>query len=272
MRDDIRVRELSRRSDFGDRLRACRLRRGLNMPALARILGVAKSSITNWETGVSAPSQAMVPRLCEALGITPNALYGYPENADGLPEEERRALRLYRALSPLDRRNALSFMETMRVHAADDLRERCMARFRTLPRLCDKVCAGSGSELLADGACESCFLLDCRETREADVVVTVTGNSMEPTSQDGQDLLVRYTPSLFPGEIGIFVVDGQGTVKEYRRDGLYPHNPAHSAILPGEGVAIRCVGRVIGAVSQAMRPGRQELDVLTALRASGELA
>ena len=62
----IRRKNLSGRSEFGDRLRAFRLRRGLNAPALARALGVAKSSVTNWETGISFPAQAMVPRICDA--------------------------------------------------------------------------------------------------------------------------------------------------------------------------------------------------------------
>ena len=268
----IRATALSRRSDFGDRLRSCRLRRGLNTPAMARALGVSKSSVTNWETGVSYPTQPMIPRICDLLDVTPNALYGFPDAEPDLTSQERRALRLYRRVSELDRRNVDALLQAMLENADAALRSECRRRYRVRPRLMDKVCAGSGNELTADGASEPCFLLDCPEVAAADAVITVTGDSMEPTYQDGQDLLVRYAPEILPGEIGIFTVGGQGTVKEYRPDGLHPHNAAHAVIRPEDGTEIRCVGRVLCAVSQAMRPDRQHAEMLSSLFAAGEFA
>ena len=272
MNEDIRRRGLPGRSAFGDRLRALRLARGMNMPALARALGVSKSSVGNWETGVSAPAHALIPKLCALLEVTPNALYGFEEAEARLPEEERRALALYRLLSARDRRNVDALMACMQENEQAALREECRRGYRVLPRLLDRVCAGSGSELTADGACESVFLLDCPETRAADVVLKVSGRSMEPTFTDGQELLVRYTQELRPGEIGIFTVDGEGTVKEYRPDGLHPHNPDYAVLPADSGAAVRCVGRVLGAVSHAMRPDRRRRRILQELLDAGELS
>ena len=260
------------RGGFAARLRACRRQRGLGTAALAKALGVSKSSITNWETGVSFPGHALLVPLCELLGATPNELYGFSAREALLPEGERQALGLYRRLGPLDRANVCSLMRAMLDNAAAALREECLNAWRVRPRLYDRVCAGSGTELFGDGGGEPFFLPDTPETRGADAIITVTGDSMEPTFCDGQDLLVRYSQEIRPGEIGIFVLDGQGTVKEYRPDGLHPHNPDYPVIRPEEGMPIRCVGRVLGAVTSSMRPDRERLRVLQELYAEGLLA
>ena len=271
MADDIRRTALPGRSGFGDRLRALRLSRGMNMPAMARALGVAKSSVTNWETGVSYPVQALIPQICDLLGTTPNALYGFDDAEDRLPEDERRILRLYRRLSPGDRRNVDSLMTCMLDNERILLREECRRGWRALPRLLDKVCAGTGLELTQDGAAETLFVPDCPETRDADAVVTVSGRSMEPLYADGDDLLIRYTKELHPGEIGLCTVDGEGTVKEYRPDGLDPRNPDYPVIPAASGADMRCVGRVLGSVTRSMVPDRRHRAVLQELLAAGEL-
>ena len=78
-------------------------------------------------------------------------------------------------------------------------------------------------------------------------------------------------PEIRPGEIGIFLVGGQGTVKEYQPDGLHPHNPAYPVVRPEEGKEIRCVGRVLGAVLPSMRPDRARRALLQELLAGGAL-
>ena len=81
-------------------------------------------------------------------------------------------------------------------------------------------------------------------------IIRVNGNSMEPTYCDGDLVFVRHAASLQEGEIGIFVTGDTGYIKEYHRDGLYSHNPAYQPIIFSEGTEVRCIGRVIGKVSQ----------------------
>ena len=52
---------------LGGVIRACRLRRGLNQPQLARLLGVTKNAVTNWESGLTNPNYRIVPDLCRVL-------------------------------------------------------------------------------------------------------------------------------------------------------------------------------------------------------------
>lgn len=112
------------------------------------------------------------------------------------------------------------------------------------------------------------FLRNSRSVCRADTIITVTGDSMLPTFRDGDELLVEYTPEIREGEIGIFVVAGEGFVKEYRSDGLHSHNPKYKTIRPMQDDNFRCVGRVLGAVTEDMLATPQELAVLSEVYSS----
>lgn len=110
------------------------------------------------------------------------------------------------------------------------------------------VSAGSGEYL--DG--EDYRTITVRRTdaaERADFAVKINGDSMENTYFDDDILLVENTPHISVGEIGIFIIDGEGYVKEFGGDRLISHNPKYPDIpLAGHSMVI-CSGRVIGVAS-----------------------
>ncbi len=56
---------------FPARLKQLRRAAGLTQPALARLLGVTRDTVSRWETGVYSPTWRMVEALAEALGVRP---------------------------------------------------------------------------------------------------------------------------------------------------------------------------------------------------------
>ncbi len=50
----------------------------------------------------------------------------------------------------------------------------------------------------------------------ADFAVRVDGDSMSPEYEDGQIIWVRRTASLLPGEEGLFILNGNGYIKQYQ--------------------------------------------------------
>ena len=88
------------------------------------------------------------------------------------------------------------------------------------------------------------------------------GDSMEPSFHDGEDIFVEHTEQLSPGEIGIFFIDSEGFVKEYRPDGLHSHKPKYPPIRPTEDVEVRYVGRVLGVVPGSWCATAKERTVL----------
>lgn len=49
---------------------------------------------------------------------------------------------------------------------------------------------------------------------------------MEPDLHDGDDILVQYADAISPGEVGVFVADGEGFVKEYQPTAFIPIIPS----------------------------------------------
>ena len=261
----VRRTNLSNRSKAGDLIRTSRPAKGSNQPRLAQLLGISKGCITNWENGLSLPSSQVLPKLCALLDLDAAQLLGAPQTeVPELTADERECLTLFRRLGPRDRRTTLSLMTIMSDNAAQDAVESCRRDFIPLPRFVDKVCAGSGNELTSDGQQETCFVRRCPETLAADAIITVTGHSMEPTYADGDQLFISYTDELSPGQVGIFLVNGEGTLKEYRKEGLFPHNPDYEVILPSEDREITCVARVLGTLSSFLLPTEEQLRILTA--------
>ena len=60
---------------FGEQLRKRREELGMSRDTLAEKLGVSRSAIGNYETGVSTPKEDVLLRLFDALQVDPNYLY-----------------------------------------------------------------------------------------------------------------------------------------------------------------------------------------------------
>lgn len=75
---------------------------GLTQEELAERLDVARSTITQWETGWSSPRMGMVQKLAEVFGITPVFLrISCPEASHGvlIPDTSRHAMLMRKAPS-----------------------------------------------------------------------------------------------------------------------------------------------------------------------------
>jgi repressor LexA len=106
----------------------------------------------------------------------------------------------------------------------------------------------AGGPVLAEQAVEDVFPLPKELVGEGTLfMLKVAGDSMvEAAICDGDWVVVRQQPAAENGEIVAAMIDGEATVKTYkRRDGhvwLLPHNPAYEPI-PGDEATI--LGRVV---------------------------
>lgn len=65
-----------------DEIRCRRESKKLSQRELADIMGVTKTAVTNWETGVAMPRAGDLPRLADALGCSIDALFGREQKED----------------------------------------------------------------------------------------------------------------------------------------------------------------------------------------------
>lgn len=263
------------KQDFGAVIRTRRNALGMNQARLAEETGVSRNAVAGWETGHSRPDLGTVPALCKALEIPIEAFFGVETPRT---EEGRRLLRFFDMLDQRDREAVLwqteALAEGRKRQAAASVPPggRKPGRAGTIPEIpvprfvtvyASDLGAAAGTGVALDEAQgEEIYLLADEETERADEVITVSGRSMEPTFHDGDRVLVQHTDRLRPGEIGVFLVDNEGYIKEYQPDGLHSHNPAYGMIpLSGE-ETVRCVGRVIGLLKEEQIPNDDQLNYI----------
>jgi repressor LexA len=109
----------------------------------------------------------------------------------------------------------------------------------------------AGGPVLAEQAVEDVFPLPREIVGEGSLfLLRVTGDSMvDAAITDGDWVVVRQQPSAENGDVVAAMIDGEATVKTFkRRDGhiwLLPHNPAYEPIL---GDQTTVLGRVVAVL------------------------
>lgn len=111
------------------------------------------------------------------------------------------------------------------------------------------VSAGPGV-YLDDSIAEMISIPSNEKTASTDFALRISGNSMEPKYHDGDIVLVEDTDSVEIGELGIFVLDGNGYFKKYGGDRLISLNSDYGDILLRDYAEAVCCGRVIGKLKR----------------------
>ena len=113
----------------------------------------------------------------------------------------------------------------------------------------------AGGPILAEQAVEDVFPLPRQLVGDGELfLLKVVGDSMiDAAICDGDWVVVRQQPVAENGDIVAAMIDGEATVKTFkRRDGhvwLMPHNPTYAPI-PGDEATI--LGRVVGGPAQRL--------------------
>lgn len=75
---------------LGEQIKSLRMCKGLNQVELAKILGVTKQSVSNWENENIMPSIDMLIKIAKFFSVSTDYLLGISENhalnTDGLSE------------------------------------------------------------------------------------------------------------------------------------------------------------------------------------------
>ena len=141
---------------FGEQLRRRREELGISRAELAEKLGVSRSAIGNYETGVSAPKEDVLLRLFDALQVDPNYLYrdSFRAQEPGVSEEELRLVKKYRRLNLTGRRTVYALVDSL-----GQWQEELEAEMISLYRLDQIQTDSSGKQNLGPLPQESVILL-----------------------------------------------------------------------------------------------------------------
>ena len=234
----------------------------------ADIFGVTLRAWQSYEQGVSEPKYELLCRIADYYHCSVDYLLGRDAPApmtlddilaedDTVTELERLFLGKYFAAKSTKMRHELCDMvlnaarEAGRGDIVDEI-ERNADRIVVLPLYDLRVSAGTGN-IVGDTDAAPTDFFENEHTGLADFVVQISGDSMEPDFPDGAYLLVLSTEDIEPGDVGVFLNDGNVYVKRLelkrRRPVLHSINPAYKDIAAVDD--FRVFGKVLGTVKKA---------------------
>lgn len=234
---------------IGSRIKEYRLLKGMTQQDIADALGESSGRVIyNWEKGIGRPDCDKLARLCDLLGVSADELIGCKSMAQRPTAIEWTTLQKYRALDEHGK-EVVDYLIDCEYKRVTALTRKPKPRMLKMSWFAQPASAGTGNILDSDLA-EELYVPESAEAEQADFVISVGGDSMEPTYHDGDKVFVEKCDAVDIGEVGIFVVNGDVYIKELGNKCLISHNEKYKPIRIGENDSVYCCGRVIGIVAE----------------------
>ena len=260
--------------DYIERIKKLKSEKKITNDKLSELTGIPLGTLSKIMAGISdSPKLSNIVAIAEALDCSLDYIVnGTPENNYNfnLSAEEMDFIEVYRGLDPHSKEvvRLVARKESERTVGAQSLdvkapsakvREK-NARIltglnssgvgkRSISLYDFSVSAGTGV-YLDDAQATEITIPDNEKTKVADFALRISGNSMEPKYHDGDIVLVEDTDSVEVGELGIFVLDGNGYFKVFGGDRLVSLNEDYGDILLHGYSEVVCCGRVVGKLKK----------------------
>ena len=244
---------------FGDRVRTYRKAKGLTQEALAKAIGVSKTTITGYELGYREPDVEKIKLLSDALGVTGDDLlntgFSKTKKAPSVSDEAMRMARDYDKLDNWGRQAVRDLTDTELARMEDEARFMNGAMLEDEPKVINLYAepAAAGIAVPTMGVDFEPYTLKPDDPQGAAFAVRLQGDSMEPYFPDGSIVFVNHD-AMVNGDIGIFCVDSGTVCKQYYRDPLgmvylfslnRKRSDADVILGPSSNRTLICQGRVI---------------------------
>lgn len=233
------------------KLKEGRTNKGLKQSQVADIIGIKPNTLSGWENGVTEPDIDTFLELCriyelDYASILEKAYDFKSPNIDfSLNQFEVNHIKKYRALDSYGKKQVDNVLQ----NEYDRVKEQSMEiAEETAPYMFTKteyltgLSAGTGLFVFDDVPTQTTDVPE--KYKDADFVIGVSGDSMEPSFDDGDKVAVKKQPSVNVGEIGVFMINGDGYIKELGNNVLISHNKKYDDIIIDEDTL--CIGKVLG--------------------------
>lgn len=248
-------------------LKAAKKQKRMTATEIADISSVPFSTVNKIFSGViDEPKFSTVLAIAKALDCPVFSLSG-EDPAASLPQEERELITSYRALDdhgkqicdfilkkeaercaelnekPQDAEQA-DVLRSAEIISNAEFDDKINRKIRL--RLFDLPASAGCGEPLFDSSSSHINVPESPTTAVANFAVRVNGQSMEPDYHTGDILLIREQCEVLPGELGLFIADGEGYFKKFGGDRLISLNPQYDDIMISSFGDFSCRGKVIG--------------------------
>jgi len=196
---------------------------------------LTRKAVSKWELGGSMPDAGQFLLLCQLYGV--NDVMGTFCGAES-----------GKLLNDLGRRKLLEYFQLLQLsdmYLAEPVKPQRITR--SIPLYDLPVSAGTGQFLDSDRY--ELIEVDEAVPLDATFAVRISGDSMEPRFTHGQIIYIKPQQTLEPGEIGIFLHNGEALCKELGDNNgqiaLISLNPEYAPRVVGVQDELRVMGKVV---------------------------
>lgn len=246
--------------NIGDRIKKLRKENKLTLEDLASKVNTTAQTIFKYENGVitNIPSDK-IELLAKYLNSTPSYLMGWESQDDrknhilasttktfynftNLGDEECDLIKKYWNLDEHGKKAVNAIM--------DIEHDRCVKepviKYETVMKPIYPCSLSAGTGLYVFDDVPSDQIEVPINFSDIDFVISVNGDSMEPSFFNDERVMIKKQHEIQIGEIGAFMVNGEAYIKELGDNCLISHNKKYAPIQFNESMCIDCIGKVIG--------------------------
>ncbi|HHK1444432.1 TPA: S24 family peptidase [Streptococcus pyogenes] len=238
---------------FPAMVKELRLSKNLTMEQLAEEVGKTKSTISKWEKGTRSPKIYEIEEIAKFFGVEPKKMMFGDNPTPTAPQVELIPSTLQKinsTSSQLEHKrqlNVLDYAETQLEQ--QNTVEEPQATYYTYNYYDHAASAGTG-QYLNDVQVEK---IELPVDYDADFVIPVYGDSMEPKYHSGDYVFVKLSVELTDGDIGVFEYYGDAYIKQLliNDEGAFLHslNSKYEDIPIDRDSDFRIIGEVVGSYS-----------------------
>ena len=232
---------------LGNSIKEVRKSKKLTQKKLAELTGFKQNTISNHENGNRQLDEGDIRIYAQALGVSPQYLFDLskPTSVDSTPQIQT----IYDELNPPRQVKVLTYAERQLKEQNEEETKKNevseVIQLYSYDYYDHPASAGTGQ-----------YLNDVRVERielpvdiDADFVIPIKGDSMEPDYHDGDLVFIQTSVDLSDGVIGVFNYNGDAYIKQLviDKDQAYLHslNPAYKDMPITPETDFRIIGEVV---------------------------
>ena len=226
---------------IGENIKRYRLQNGWTQQELGAKIGISKNAIGNYEKGFRSPKKDTMFDLANAFNISIDDLF--PPIQNDFSSNVSQIQSIYDELNPPRQVKVLNYAKIQLNEQENEVSE--AIQLYSYDYYDHPASAGTGQ-----------YLNDVRVERielpvdiDADFVIPIKGDSMEPDYHDGDLVFIQTSVDLNDGVIGVFNYNGDAYIKQLviDKEQAYLHslNPAYKDMPITPDTDFRIIGEVV---------------------------
>ena len=226
---------------IGENIKRYRLQNGWTQQELGAKIGISKNAIGNYEKGFRSPKKDTMFDLANAFNISIDDLFPPIQNDSSSNASQIQSI--YDELNPPRQVKVLNYAKMQLNEQENEVSE--AIQLYSYDYYDHPASAGTGQ-----------YLNDVRVERielpvdiDADFVIPIKGDSMEPDYHDGDLVFIQTSVDLNDGVIGVFNYNGDVYIKQLviDKEQAYLHslNPAYKDMPITPDTDFRIIGEVV---------------------------